>query len=46
MFKSNKSKFLILLVLLSLLVALLPAGVAGATSTKCDVNYTVKRATR
>ena len=43
MFKSNKSKFLILLVLLSLLVALVPAGVAGAASTKCDVTYTVKR---
>jgi LysM repeat protein len=43
MFKGNKSKFLILLVVLSLLVALVPAGVAGAASTKCDVTYTVKR---
>jgi LysM repeat protein len=43
MLTGNKSRFLIVLVVLGLLVALVPAGVAGAASAKCDTYYPVKR---
>ena len=41
MFTAKKSKILIVLVMLGLLVAWLPAGVASAA--KCDTSYEVKR---
>jgi hypothetical protein len=43
MFTGKKYKFLIVLVLLSLLVTLVPAGLAGAASAKCDTYYSVRR---
>ncbi len=40
---SHVSKWLAVLLLLSLLITLLPAGVAGAAFKRCDKLYKVKR---